>query len=114
MNFQRGVGHDEFVVWFRHYRDQCRWQAAKSGPPHEYTIRKWRREADDDFERAAIGIREFGYPQAFYQSTFVYFDLDGFKYWTMGDPIPETTVLNRDSVEHRFERPSTWGTNDDG
>jgi hypothetical protein len=87
----------------RSYRDLCRWQAAKSGPPHEYTIRDWRPEAEEDFERAAAGIREFGYFQAFYRNTYIYFNLDGLKYWTMGDPLAETTVLNRDPIDNRYE-----------
>lgn len=95
----------EFAEWMRLYRDSCRWQAAKSGPPHEYTIRAWRPEADEDFVRAAAWIREFGYPQAFYGNTYIYFDLDGLKYWTMGDPLAETTVLNRDPVENRYPGP---------
>ena len=92
----------EFAAWMRSFRDGCRWQAAKSGPPHEYTIRKWRPEARDDFERVAAGIREFGYEQAFYRNTYIYFNLDGLKYWTMGDALAETTVLNRDPVEKRY------------
>ena len=87
----------------RSYRDKCRWQTAKSGPPHEYTIREWSREAEQDFERAAAGIREYGYAQAFYRNTYIYFNLDGFKYWTMGDRLAETTVLNRDPNENRYD-----------
>ncbi len=89
----------EFAAWMRSYRDSCRWQVAKSGPPHEYTIRDWRPEADEDFVWAATGIREFGYSRAFYQNTYIYFDLDGLKYWTMGNPLAETIVLNRDPSE---------------
>lgn len=93
----------QFAAWMRSYRDNCRWQTAKSGPPHEYTIRDWRPEADGDFERAAAGIREFGYSQAFYRVAHIYYNLDGLKYWTMGDPLAETTVLNRDPIENRYE-----------
>ena len=93
---------DEFAAWMRGFRDGCRWQAAKSGPPHEYTIREWKPEANDDFERSVTGIREFGYAQAFYGNTCIYFNLDGLKYWTMGDAPAATTVLNRDSVENRY------------
>ncbi len=67
---------EEFASWFRSHRDRCRWQAAKSVPPHEYTIREWRPEASGEFERAATGIRQFGYSQNFYRSTYIYFDLD--------------------------------------
>ena len=93
----------EFAAWMRSYRDICRWQVAKSDPPHEYTIRDWRPEADEDFARAAAGIREFGYPRVFYGNPYTYFDLDGLKYWTMGNPLAETTVLNRDPIENRYE-----------
>jgi hypothetical protein len=98
-----GSASREFAAWMRSYRDNCRWRVAKSGPPHEYTIRDWRPEADEDFVRAAAGIREFGYSQSFYRNIFIYFDLDGLKYWTMGDPLAETTVLNRDPIENPYE-----------
>jgi hypothetical protein len=98
-----GDGSEEFAAWMRLYRDRCRWQAAKSGPPHEYTIRGWRPEVDVDFERAAAGIKEFGYSEAFYGKTYNYFDLDGLKYWTMGEALADTTVLNRDPTENRYE-----------
>jgi hypothetical protein len=78
-------------------------------PPHEYTIRNWRPEADDDFLKAASGIREFGYEQNFYESTYVYFDLDALKYWTMGAPLRETVVLNRTSVENRYDASAARG-----
>lgn len=100
-----GNGSSEFATWMRSYRDDCRWQAAKAGPPHEYTVRDWRPEADEEFVRAAAGIREFGYEQSFYGNTYTYFDLDGLKYWTMGEPLAETTVLNRDPVENRYPGP---------
>ena len=103
-----GSAPSEFAAWMRSFRDGCPWQAAKSGPPHEYTVRKWRPEASDDFERAVAGIREFGYAQAFYGNTYIYFNLDGLKYWTMGDPLTETTVLNRDPVENRYELLQLW------
>ena len=93
----------EFATWMRSFRDGCRWQAAKSGPPHEYTIRKRSPDTSNEFERAAAGIREFGYAQAFYGNTFIYFNLDGLKYWTMGEPLAVTTVVNRDPIENRYQ-----------
>lgn len=103
---------NEFGEWFRGYQDQCRWQAAQSDSPHEYTIRSWRPEADADFGHAVEGIRHFGYPDRFYDHTYTYFTLDGLKYWTMGSPVQETIVLNRAisllgdlSVESQLEEP---------
>jgi hypothetical protein len=92
-----------FATWMRSYRDSCRWQAAKSGPPHEYTIRAWRPDAESDFEKSVVGVREHGYAQNFYNNTYIYFNLDGLKYWTMGESPAETTVLNRDPIENRYE-----------
>jgi len=99
----RESASSEFAGWMRLYRDNCRWQIAKSGPPHEYTIRDWRREADKDFGRAAVGIRKFGYSRSFYRNAYIYFNLDGLKYWTMGDPLANTSVLNRDPIENKYE-----------
>jgi hypothetical protein len=90
----------EFIEWLRTYRDRCRWQAARSDPPHEYTIRSWRPDAADDFVKAANGIRAFGYPEAFYSHVYCYFDLDSLKYWTIGAPLEETVVINRCPVEN--------------
>jgi Family of unknown function (DUF6508) len=94
---------DRFAAWLRTYRDRCQWRAAKSGPPHDYTVRNWRPEANWDFKKAVIGIREFGQPQLFYESSFIYFELDGSRYWTMGDSLLQTRVINRDLVENRYE-----------
>jgi hypothetical protein len=29
--------------------------------------------------------------------------MDGYKYWTMGDPIPDTIILNRQKVFSEFD-----------
>lgn len=108
---EAGDSFEEFQMWLRSYRDSCRWQAAKTGPPHEYTVRVWRQEFSDEFERAVAGIMKFGHPQSFYQSTYVYLDLDGFKYWTMGHSVEETTVINRDLIENRFDLSDDIGEN---
>jgi len=81
--------------FFRTYRDRVRWQTAKSGPPHQYTIRGWRPELEYDFEKAVITIRANGQPERFYKQTYIYFYLDGLKYWTMGAPLEQTIVINR-------------------
>lgn len=62
--------------------------------PHEYTLRKtWANQ--DDFDWAVETIRQYGYRRRWGTRTFTYLDLDGWKYWTMGSPIPQTILINR-------------------
>lgn len=64
--------------------------------PHEYIVKEKLSEEDKpSFEEAVIYIRKNGFPAFFggYEHTYLY--VDGHYYWTMGDPIEETIILNR-------------------
>ena len=90
----------------RSYIAEVRWQFAKTMPqwPHEYTVRTWRPELNNDFERFARFIREHGVvkpwprdsPRPRYHNT--YYELDGWSYWTMGEPLADTEVINREDL----------------
>lgn len=83
---------------FRNYIKQVRWQFANSYAktfPHEYTIREWKLDLEDEFIDIVNFIRANGYPEKFFNKIHIYYYLDGHKYWTMGDPIETTRVLNR-------------------
>ena len=69
--------------------------------PHEYTVRTWMPDEPDstDFNRFVTLIRRFGYADFYYQVRHLYWAVDGFKYWTMGWPVPETVVVNRARVD---------------
>ena len=69
------------------------WRFAKTMPeiPHEYVVRNWRPDKEPIFEHFVILIRERGYDAKFFNATYRYLDIDGWKYWTMGEPITETT-----------------------
>ena len=72
----------------------------KADPSHEYTIREWVPDHEDDFERAVEIVRSLGEPAQFWSNTYTYLHLDGMKYWTMGSGVSQTTVLNRaESIE---------------
>lgn len=73
------------------------WRFAKTMPhwPHEYVVREWRPEEEQIFERLVKFIRELGYDDQFEGRTYRYMDLDGWKYWTMGAEVEETTIINR-------------------
>jgi hypothetical protein len=85
------------------YIAKVRWQFAKTMPqwPHEYTVRDWRPDLELDFVQFAALIRLDGVVKPWprdaarprYHNT--YLELDGWEYWTMGRPLPETTVINR-------------------
>jgi hypothetical protein len=87
----------------RGYIARVRWQFAKTMPqwPHEYTVREWRPDLEPAFLEFAVLIRAEGVVKPWprdavhprYHHT--YLELDGWEYWTMGSPLPETTVINR-------------------
>lgn len=87
----------------RTYIAEVRWQFAKTMPqwPHEYTVRTWRPDLEEDFFAFVALIRGEGIIKPWpaeaavprYRHT--YLELDGWEYWTMGDPAPETALINR-------------------
>ena len=91
----------------KHYIATVRWQFARTMPqwPHEYTLRKWRGDLTHQFEAMVALIRAEGVVKPWprlaevprYRHT--YLEIDGWQYWTMGDPVPETIVINRCRVD---------------
>ena len=78
---------------------------AKTMPriPHWYcVVHPSKRETDpqlrEDFEYVVHFIRHYGYKGEFGKTRYTYFDLDGWKYWTMGDPVEATLILNREKI----------------
>jgi hypothetical protein len=96
-------------AWARRFLRARRWKDAvtyRKTAPHEYVVRDWERDADGtaDFERFVVFIRRFGYADFFYRVRHIYWAVDEHKYWTMGWPIDETTVINR----ARLDAPEPW------
>jgi hypothetical protein len=101
----------------RAYVASVRWQFASTMPriPHWYTIRKWQPDLDRAFVAFVRHIRSAGIrmdwpdPPARPLYRNQYLLLDGWKYWTMGDPHPglvppietpaTTTLINRARIE---------------
>jgi hypothetical protein len=69
--------------------------------PHEYIVRDQVDEAL--FIVLVEHIRVNGYVGKFYKMDITYFDEDGMVYWTMGDPIETTTIINRCTKEQSYE-----------
>jgi hypothetical protein len=70
--------------------------------PHEYTHRlKW--ENDKDFCDVVQFIRDHGIIEYFGNKEYTYYYFNGYKYWTMGNPLcysdrTKTFILNRAKI----------------
>jgi hypothetical protein len=65
--------------------------------PHWYTLRKeW--TDDEAFKKIVQFIRDNGYIEYFWRKPFTMFNLGEYKYWTMGNPIEDTTLINRAKI----------------
>jgi len=76
--------------------------------PHEYIVRE--RVDEQFFLKMVEHIREFGYEGKFYSKTMIYFDHNGFIYWTMCAPIKETIIINRTQKENSYKERLKNGT----
>jgi hypothetical protein len=86
-------------IWARTYADT--W-------PHHYIVKD--RVDEELFVRMVQHIRRFGYEGRFYRMKITYFEEDGLVYWTMGDPIEKTTIINRCPKESTYEYRLREGT----
>lgn len=72
------------------------WIFAKTMPqnPHHYTLKKnW--QSPESFEECVILIRKYGRKEKYKGWSYICFNFDGYKYWTMGSPVEETILINR-------------------
>ena len=76
--------------------------------PHEYLVRS--RVDTQLFESLVRHVREHGLEGRFYRRVLTYFAEDRLLYWTMGEPIEETTIINRCREQDSFENRLKNGT----
>ena len=76
---------------------RCEWTFAKTMPwcPHEYIVRGKCPLAEEEFLYFIDMQRRFGVKERWGRYNNPYLYIDDYKYWTMGDPIEKTTVINR-------------------
>ena len=76
---------------------RCKWTFAKTMPfaPHEYIVKDKCPLATEEFEYFVSGQREYGVKERWGKYNHPYLYIDDYKYWTMGAPLEETTVINR-------------------
>lgn len=82
--------------------NRFKWTFAKTyakTAPHEYLVLKeidWKYEKT--FKDVAKFINKEGLPSKFWGKTYIYYFLDGYKYWTMDEVIEETDLINREKI----------------
>ncbi len=87
----------------RVYIAKVRWQFARTMPqwPHEYMVLQWRQDLEPEFRAFVALIRRSGVVKPWPRESsspryhHTYLELDGWEYWTMGEPVEETTLINR-------------------
>ena len=96
----------------RTFINQFEWIFAKTFAricPHEYIVKtKMDRTFWDTFENVVEHIRTAGFEAKYDARTGMYYILDDYYYWTMGEPISETTILNRAKISDYDLIENTW------
>ena len=95
----------------RNFVNNSKWIFAKTYAetwPHHYIVRN--RVDEGLFIKMVKHIRKFGYEGPFYKKRYIYFEEDGYVYWTMGASIEETTIINRCTKENTYEYRLKMGT----
>ena len=89
----------------REYVRRCKWQWATSmiDVPHEYIHRDKCALTREEFYYFVGAQRQNGIHEKWGNYNFPYLYLDGYKYWTMGDPFATTWILNRQKVFNEFD-----------
>jgi len=87
-----------------------KWIYAKTYPkwPHEYIVRE---KVDETlFIELVTFIRNNGYLGRFYKMETLYYDYNEHTYWTMGEPLEVTDIVNRCFKENTYESRLKNGT----
>ena len=87
----------EFEQKLREMIARCEWTFAKTMPfaPHEYIVKDKCPLTDAEFMFFVDLQRSFGVNEQWGKYINPYLYIDDYKYWTMGAPMEETTVINR-------------------
>ena len=99
-----------FSSQIKEFIQSVTWTYAKTMPewPHEYIVRY---QVDKElFLEMVNHIRDYGYLGIFYDKTLTYFNEAGKVYWTMGEPLEKTIVINRCREEDTYEVRRKNGT----
>ena len=87
------------IKQFEDFISRQEWVYAKtysSFAPHEYVVKNtltWRDKKL--FEEFVLFIRKYGYKKMFRKTQYICFDIGKYRYWTQGDTLENTIILNR-------------------
>lgn len=86
--------------------DSCSWRWAKTYRtiPHEYIVRGKCELTDSEFVEFVHAQRDYGVKERWGKYNFPYLYIDGYKYWTMGDTIDNTIIINRQKVFGEYDK----------
>ncbi len=102
---------------FRDFVNNFSWTYAKTYAkicPHEYIVKdKIDQDQWDDLVKVVAFIREEGFIANYKSRSGKYYILDDHYYWTMGEPVEETTVLNRAKLSDYQLIDNIWEWNGD-
>lgn len=89
----------------REFIKRCRWNWATTmiDVPHEYIVRDRSEITSNEFQYFVEAQREYGVHERWGKYNLQYMYIDGYKYWTMGWPPNETTIINRQKVFNEFD-----------
>jgi SAM-dependent methyltransferase len=100
INMERDIGmtHSQMERFVK----SREWTFAKTyakKAPHEYIVKDHLSQPDKrTFEKIAQFIRDNGEERSFWSKKFIYYRIDNKEYWTYGDPIKDTIILNRANI----------------
>lgn len=90
----------------RQFIKRCDWRWARTylTCPHEYIVRGNCALSEREFVEFVMAQREYGefVKWGKYNNQYIY--VDGYKYWTMGDTIPNTTIMNRQKLFGEYDQ----------
>jgi len=97
---------------FRDFVNSFTWTYAKTYAqicPHEYIVKdKIDKEFWESFTEVVKYIREKGFITKYRGRSGEYYILDDHYYWTMGEPVEETTILNRAKLSDYKLIDNSW------
>jgi len=101
---------EKFPEEIKQFIENIIWTFAKTMPdwPHEYIVKE---KVDNAlFIETVMHIRKYGYQGWFYEKPITYFKEDALIYWTMGNPVDETIIINRTKEDNSYENRLKQGT----
>lgn len=86
-------------IEFKSFVEAHDWTFAKSMPkcPHWYVVRANCRD-NEEFTKAVTFIRTAGDVRRWFKCFHTYYDMGEHSYWTMGNPVDTTIIINRSAL----------------